>query len=101
MFPKVNRGGDQPRIDTRYFDELFLKIKEEESEEFRDPEALGEQNITLFNWILREKEHNNKQLENSLMVTAFYSINLKLRNSLRKHSGANFRGRDRIKKMPK
>ena len=33
--------GESARVDTRYYDELFIKVKDQESEEFKDVEALG------------------------------------------------------------
>lgn len=32
---------DSNKVDTRYYDELFKKIKDDENNEFNDPEALG------------------------------------------------------------
>ena len=30
-----------PKIDTKYYDELFMRIKDENSDEFNDKESLG------------------------------------------------------------
>ncbi len=30
-----------PKVDTKYYDELFSRIKDEDSDEFKDAESLG------------------------------------------------------------
>ena len=36
-----------PKIDTKYYDELFMRIKDENSEEFADKESLGNNNFEV------------------------------------------------------
>ena len=44
---------DSNKVDTRYYDELFKKIKDDENNEFNDPEALGK--INLINQFILQK----------------------------------------------
>ncbi len=39
---KEKNGDEATRVDTRYYDELFVKIRE--SDEFKDEESLGKKN---------------------------------------------------------
>ena len=45
MFPPPSKHNDDKdksaKVDTRYYDELFIKIKDQESEEFKDSESIG------------------------------------------------------------
>jgi hypothetical protein len=38
---------DEKKVDTKYYDELFKKIKDQEAEEFNDPESIGNRNLHL------------------------------------------------------
>ncbi|CAF0712043.1 unnamed protein product [Brachionus calyciflorus] len=51
-----------PKVDTRYYDELFKRIKDQESEEFNDPEALD----TLASTILDQITEDDKELTKCL-----------------------------------
>lgn len=51
-----------PKIDTRYYDELFQKIKDQESEEFNDSESLD----ALYSTILDQIREDNSELKKCL-----------------------------------
>ena len=42
---KTDSKSDSNKVDTRYYDELFKRLKDDESDEFNDKEALGKSSL--------------------------------------------------------
>lgn len=53
---------EEKKVDTKYYDELFKKIKDQDSNEFNDPESID----ILYNNILEQISESEKELKKCL-----------------------------------
>ncbi len=54
--PTEKRG--ESKIETRFYDELFKRLQDKNSEEFKDPEAVGKRFIDKTNRACLRTRHN-------------------------------------------